>query len=443
MSTTNDSLRIIAFCVIIILNTAGVIGNLLVLISFIQNKRMRIVRNYYLVCLASIDLSIGIFSVPLYLHTLLGYDWPYGFTMCLLFTSIDAWLSSASCLCGVAITYDRFSMVKDALSYIHRHTPKRAVFVSSLMCMIALLLRVPVSFYGGMTLGTVEDVCGEGSKYEVPYSHGARTFDIVYTISSSVIDFLIPVIIIMFCNIVVFCYIRKHQRRLSVSRQHKNSSCYSTSGACGSDEVSSSAVPSALVRFNSHTKKHSKHSKSNRHFSTYENESYTRRSSIMENTLETTNKIYPLATPVSEETLHSANARLKKSSESMTRAQLEDMKYFEQGRSRKRMFSQGLQNIAVIVSNAKHIRRRESKAFLTMILIIVLFILFRGFFIVSTVVNVLCDGCVNPHLYSASYWWFWLKSAVNPFLYAFISSEFRQFCLQVVKTKACMCRTYM
>ena len=224
----------IAFCVICIINTAGITGNFLVIISFIQNHRMRIVRNYYLVCLSGIDLGIGLFSVPLYLHTLLGYDWPYGYAVCITFVSIDSWLSSASCLCGVMITYDRYSMVKDALAYIHKHTPQRAMVLSILACFVALVLRVPVSVYGSLSLGSAEEICGYHSEYEVPYSHGARKFDVIYTLSSSMVDFVIPVVIIVYCNINVYRFIHRHQRKLSMSRSHKSSSCGSNN--CSAQE---------------------------------------------------------------------------------------------------------------------------------------------------------------------------------------------------------------
>ena len=115
----------------------------------------------------------------------------------------------------------------------------------------------------------------------------------------------------------------------------------------------------------------------------------------------------------------------------------------EEPRTRKRLFSQGVQSITAVITNNKHIKRRESKAFITIFIVIILFVFFRGFFIVSTVVDVLCEGCVNDQVYVASYWWFWMKSSVNPFIYAFISSEFRRYCLQVISTRACMCRSYL
>ncbi|XP_025098747.1 LOW QUALITY PROTEIN: histamine H4 receptor-like [Pomacea canaliculata] len=50
----------------------------------------------------------------------------------------------------------------------------------------------------------------------------------------------------------------------------------------------------------------------------------------------------------------------------------------------------------------------------------------------ATIVRSSCGDCVNTFLYEVFTWMLWLKSCVNPFLYAFISPRFRRNSLQVL-----------
>ncbi|XP_074663083.1 muscarinic acetylcholine receptor M5-like [Tubulanus polymorphus] len=121
-------------------------GNLLVLISFKIEKQLQTVSNYFLLSLAVADLTIGVFSMPLYTVTLMMGRWPLGPIVCDTWLSLDYTMSNASVANLLIISFDRYLSVTRPLTYRAKRTPKRAAIMIALAWIISVLLWTPWIF---------------------------------------------------------------------------------------------------------------------------------------------------------------------------------------------------------------------------------------------------------------------------------------------------------
>lgn len=70
----------------------AVIGNSLVILTLVQNKRMRTITNLFLLNLAVSDLFLGVFCMPFTLVGMLLRDFIFGELMCKLLPYLQGWL---------------------------------------------------------------------------------------------------------------------------------------------------------------------------------------------------------------------------------------------------------------------------------------------------------------------------------------------------------------
>ena len=74
-------IRIIFYCIIFVLSIAG---NALVILTLIQNRRMRTVTNVFLLNLSVSDLLLAVFCMPFTLIPTLLRDFIFGYAMCVM-----------------------------------------------------------------------------------------------------------------------------------------------------------------------------------------------------------------------------------------------------------------------------------------------------------------------------------------------------------------------
>ncbi|KHN81868.1 Muscarinic acetylcholine receptor gar-3 [Toxocara canis] len=94
------------------------VGNLMVMVSFKIDKQLQTISNYFLFSLAVADIAIGIVSIPLMTYYLaVDTHWGIGYTMCQFWLCLDYFMSNASVLNLLLISFDRRT-AKKALTMI-------------------------------------------------------------------------------------------------------------------------------------------------------------------------------------------------------------------------------------------------------------------------------------------------------------------------------------
>jgi len=95
------------------------IGNLLVVIVFIQDKRLRKVTNFYIISLAIADLLVGLIGIPSAILTRIGIPRD-SFNVCLGMLSLLVVLCTISILNLLAVSLDRYWAILHPLDYHRR-----------------------------------------------------------------------------------------------------------------------------------------------------------------------------------------------------------------------------------------------------------------------------------------------------------------------------------
>ncbi|CAL8318015.1 unnamed protein product [Lota lota] len=113
------------FLSIIIVMT--VFGNLLVMVALCKDRHLRKKKtNYFIVSLAFADLLVALVVMPFAAIELTTGQWFYGEIFCLIRTSLDVLLTTASILHLCCIALDRYyAICCQPLVYRHRMTPVR------------------------------------------------------------------------------------------------------------------------------------------------------------------------------------------------------------------------------------------------------------------------------------------------------------------------------
>lgn len=100
-------------------------GNLLVIVAFTTDKRLRRVTNFYIMSLACADFLVGIFGVPSAILTRMGMPRD-AFHSCLTMLSLLIVFCTISILNLVAVSVDRFWAILFPLNYHSKMSSKSA-----------------------------------------------------------------------------------------------------------------------------------------------------------------------------------------------------------------------------------------------------------------------------------------------------------------------------
>lgn len=179
---------------------AALLGNLLVIVSVMRHRKLRVITNYFVVSLALADMLVAIFAMCFNFSVeMTGGQWLFGYFMCDVWNSLDVYFSTASILHLCCISVDRYYAIVQPLDYPLIMTNGRlAIMLAVVWCSPALVSFLPIFMGWYTTDDHMEfrrrnpDVCG-------------FTVNKPYAVISSSVSFWIPgaVMIIMYYRIYV------------------------------------------------------------------------------------------------------------------------------------------------------------------------------------------------------------------------------------------------
>ena len=120
-----------------------IVGNLLVILSYAKEPRIRSsVGNLYVLNRAIADMIVGTFVIPFATASLLIGEWPFGNIFCQIWTVVESSSTCVSVLSLLLISLDRYWLVTKKLRYQKFQTQQRA---GVLICCCWMLC---FTFYG-------------------------------------------------------------------------------------------------------------------------------------------------------------------------------------------------------------------------------------------------------------------------------------------------------
>ncbi|XP_037632834.1 neuropeptide FF receptor 1 like 2 [Sebastes umbrosus] len=127
------------------------VGNILVCLIVLENRRMRTVTNLFILNLAISDLLVGIFCIPTTLVDNLITGWPFSNTVCKMSGFVQGMSVSASVFTLVAIAVERFRCI------VYPLQPKPTVLVAKAAIVLIWVLAVVIMCPAAVAL-TVDEV---------------------------------------------------------------------------------------------------------------------------------------------------------------------------------------------------------------------------------------------------------------------------------------------
>ncbi|KAF5404097.1 hypothetical protein PHET_02469 [Paragonimus heterotremus] len=182
------------------------VGNSLVVLSIFTYQPLQQLQNVLIVSLATSDLAVGLFVLPLKIGTHVADGrWIFGFYLCTFYVTSDVFFCTASILNLCAVALDRYWTIRYPISYARQRTMLSLSGMISIVYLLSAVIVLPPIF--GWAPPIYEHI-------DAVYSCEMNR-QLSYVIFSAFGSFFIPAILILFVYVQLF---RLTRRRFRVQR---------------------------------------------------------------------------------------------------------------------------------------------------------------------------------------------------------------------------------
>ncbi|KYM99089.1 Octopamine receptor [Cyphomyrmex costatus] len=195
-----------------------IVGNTLVIAAVITTRRLRSVTNCFVSSLAAADLLVGLAVMPpavllqmRYSLKLTGGTWELGEILCDFWVSLDILLCTASILSLCAISIDRYLAVTQPLIYSRRRRSKRlaGLMIVAVWIMAGAITSPPL--LGCFPRATNRDI-----------KKCSYNMDSSYVIFSAMGSFFLPMLVMLYVYGRISCVIASRHRNLEKTNEGEN-----------------------------------------------------------------------------------------------------------------------------------------------------------------------------------------------------------------------------
>ncbi|KAF5284438.1 hypothetical protein FQR65_LT13544 [Abscondita terminalis] len=382
-----QELALVALLSVVIVIT--VIGNTLVILAVLTTRRLRTVTNCFVISLAIADWLVGVFVMPPAIANHLMGTWELGWVLCDIWVSLDILLCTASILSLCAISVDRYLAVTQPLSYSRKRRSKRLASLMILIVWFSSALITCPPMFGWYEPGRHEDK-------NCRYNRNTG-----YVIFSAMGSFFIPMVVMVYVYARISCVVaQRHDQLAHIDNKHRKSQKITSSTKDDSEmERRSSDCEDQNLRCTSMS---SEPLNQNNHNEQKKNGNPTR--SVRSNYSYTTEPI----TPQRASSLYAPTT-------------------FSAQRSRPESLHLDMSVLSYEPASRVSSFRRETKTAQTLSIVVGGFVAcWLPFFVYYLLTPFLPSSMVDNNVVMAYFTWLgWINSAINPFIYAFYSPDFR------------------
>uniref|UniRef100_A0A3P8YAS9 Melatonin receptor type 1Ba n=1 Tax=Esox lucius TaxID=8010 RepID=A0A3P8YAS9_ESOLU len=189
--------------VLIFTTVVDVLGNLLVIISVLRNRKLRNVGNVFVVSLAFADLVVAFYPYPLVLYAIFHDGWSLGETQCMVsgFLMGLSVIGSIFNITGIAI--NRYCYICHSFSYDKFYSYRNTLLLVALIWLLTILAIIPNFFVGSLQY--------DPRVYSCTFAQAVSTS---YTITVVVIHFIVPIAVVTFCYLRIWILVIQVRRKV-------------------------------------------------------------------------------------------------------------------------------------------------------------------------------------------------------------------------------------
>ncbi|XP_055744130.1 D(1) dopamine receptor-like [Salvelinus fontinalis] len=216
----DSSTRVLTGCFLSLLILSTLLGNILVCAAVTKCRHLRSkVTNFFVISLAVSDLLVAVLVMPWKAVMEVAGFWPFG-SFCDTWVAFDIMCSTASILNLCVISVDRYWAISSPFCYERKMTPKVAFVMISVAWTLSVLISfipVQLSWHNAQTFTSTSitthtttpyslqpppdssNPVGDNNTHQLPQDWDNCHFSLnrTYAISTSLISFYIPVIIMV------------------------------------------------------------------------------------------------------------------------------------------------------------------------------------------------------------------------------------------------------
>nr|XP_020445894.1 D(1) dopamine receptor-like [Monopterus albus] len=215
--------RVLTGCFLSLLILTTLLGNTLVCAAVTKFRHLRCkVTNFFVISLAVSDLLVAILVMPWKAVTEIAGFWPFG-SFCDTWVAFDIMCSTASILNLCVISLDRYWAISSPFRYERKMTPRVACVMISMAWMLSVLISfipVQLNWHKAQTKSYTTLTRSSGSSdfnatsYTIPENCDS-SLNRTYAISTSLISFYIPVVIMVATYTQIYRIAHKQIKRIS------------------------------------------------------------------------------------------------------------------------------------------------------------------------------------------------------------------------------------
>lgn len=218
-----------ALCMALII-VCAVLGNLLVVVSVVRVRRLRVITNYFVVSLAIADILVAIMVMPFNASKQIAGRWLFNAIVCDVWNSFDVYASTASILHLCCISIDRYYAIVRPLDYPMVMTKRRVAVMLALVWTAPLLISFLPIFLDWYTTAEAATAAASSSSCDF-------VVNMAYALISSSISFWLPGSVMVYTYYRIYLEAARQERML-----HRHTRLASTSHAAVVTSTSSTTT---------------------------------------------------------------------------------------------------------------------------------------------------------------------------------------------------------
>ncbi|XP_043935186.1 melatonin receptor type 1C-like [Protopterus annectens] len=187
-----------------------ILGNLLVIFSVVQNKKLRNAGNMFVISLSVADIIVAVYPYPLLIGAILQNQWTFGNTQCQISVMIHGLSFIGSVYNIMAIAINRWCCICHSTTYENLYSMRSTCFYIFLTWMLSFILVLPMFLVGAL-------------QYH-PHVYSCTfifTANVSLTVGVAVFHFIIPVTVVIYCYVQIWVLVIQVKYRVRQESKQK------------------------------------------------------------------------------------------------------------------------------------------------------------------------------------------------------------------------------